>query len=104
MAKQIDLVLCNPPYVTSESSELNQTDIQASWAGGRSDGRSLTDELISMLPKFLSERGRCYLVVEQCNKPSEVVKFSEDLGLRCDLVLKRRAGRELLFIYKITKK
>lgn len=101
---KVDLLMCNPPYVatTEEEAEAGKSakDIYASWAGG-SSGRSLTDKLIKMLPSILSASGAAYILLEQCNRPEEVMKFAEANGLKTNVVVKRRAGREMLSVIKL---
>ena len=31
----VDVLVCNPPYVTTEQSELGGTGLTAAWAGGK---------------------------------------------------------------------
>lgn len=96
----VDLLVCNPPYVETFESETDKNDIFASWAGGK-NGRKLTDRLIENLPKILSQSGVAYIVLEQCNKPESVMKMVQNLGLKGQIVLSRRAGREFLSVAKI---
>ena len=77
-------------------------DIFASWAGGV-QGRNLTDNLIEKLPTLLSDQGCAYIVLEQCNHPDEVKDKVENLQLKADFVLSRRAGREFLRILKVKR-
>jgi release factor glutamine methyltransferase len=99
----VDVLVCNPPYVETGQEETGTVGISAAWAGGQF-GRDLTDRVVALCAVVLSERmGRCYLVVEQCNKPDRVVEFANRLGLDCSEVVKRRAGRELLYVYKIER-
>ncbi len=98
-----DVVVCNPPYVsTSEEERAGAAGLRAAWAGG-AGGRSVTDLLVSALPEVLSERGRCYLVVEQCNDPEEVVGLAQRQKLEAEVVMRRRAGREVLHVCKISR-
>ena len=103
------LVICNPPYVTTSDEELRTvkqaspatTGIYSSWAGGKLGRSSVTDNLIRLLPKILSQKGVCYIVVEQCNQPKDLAEFAKICGLQSSLILKRRAGRELLSVMKL---
>jgi len=105
---KVDLLLCNPPYVATTEDEyvasLDRKDVKAAWAGGR-DGRRMTDVLIASLPDLLAKpNGAAYIVLEQCNKPDEVARFAEKFCLAQKIVMQRRAGRELLFVMKLTLK
>ena len=97
----VDLLVCNPPYVATNSDEIGHNDINASWAGG-SLGRNLTDQLIKTLPKILSKRGGCaYIVLEQCNYPESVLELAKSLNMSAEFIISRRAGREFLYVMKI---
>ena len=108
---KIDLVVCNPPYVVTSDEELinvkiNKTGrygIDTSWAGGQQGCASVTNSLVEALPQILSPKGACYLVLEQSNKPDDIGRYAESLGLNPSIIMKRRAGRELLFVMKLTK-
>jgi len=99
---KVDVLLCNPPYVATDADEVGQCDISAAWAGGR-DGNTLTDSLISQLDGLLSPAGLAYLVLEQCNRPDQVIGRVRGQGLGCRKVLERRAGRELLTVVRIDR-
>lgn len=97
----VDILLCNPPYVKTEEKDTESADITASWAGGKL-GRNVTDRVIQILPKVLSTKGVAYIVLEQCNEPDKVIQFAETQGLDCEKVLERRAGREVLSVIKFS--
>ncbi|TRY63045.1 hypothetical protein TCAL_07689 [Tigriopus californicus] len=100
---QVDVLLCNPPYVTTSECETGQDDLGASWAGG-AQGLGLTNRVLELLPDLLSEFGVCFMVYEQCNRPEETLAAQvSDLNLKAQCILKRRCGRELLYVYKFTK-
>ncbi len=97
----VDVVICNPPYVATVSDETGTDGIAAAWAGG-DRGRDLTDRVIDLCPSILSkDTGRCYMMVEQCNRPDEVREYAVSKGLKCTELVKRRCGRELLQVLKI---
>jgi len=105
LKSKVDLVLCNPPYVATSNEEygdsLDSKNVKAAWAGG-DDGRNMTDQLIAQLPNLLTPNGAAYIVLEQCNKPESVAAFAEKNGLVQKITMQRRAGRELLFVMKLT--
>ena len=70
----VDILVCNPPYVATETTETGQTDLQAAWAGG-TDGMNVTREVIDSLDGLLTESGVAYIVLEQCNKPASVCQY-----------------------------
>ena len=93
---------CVAMLTVTVSDEVGQCDISAAWAGGR-DGNTLTDSLISQLDGLLSPAGLAYLVLEQCNRPDQVIGRVRGQGLGCRKVLERRAGRELLTVVRIDR-
>jgi len=100
---KVDLLLCNPPYVATDEEEVGGQGLSAAWAGGHR-GLGVTQAVIEQLRDVLSPLGLAYVVVEQCNKPDEVLKDVEERGLDCKVVLERRAGRELLKILRISRR
>ena len=99
----VDLLICNPPYVETQEQEEGSDDIRASWAGG-AVGRSLTDRVLSLLPRLLSKNGFSLIVLEQCNKPLDLMKEAgEKFDLKSSIVLQRRAGREFLSVVKFSR-
>ncbi|KNC85726.1 methylase [Sphaeroforma arctica JP610] len=100
---QVDVLLFNPPYVPTPPEEVGSTGIEASWAGGK-DGREVTDRLLPLVPRLLSETGVFYLVVLPENKPDEITEILEKLGLCCMCeVLTRKSGPERLSILRYTR-
>lgn len=95
IAEGFDVVLFNPPYVPTSMEELqdaiDQKDvITAAWCGGPR-GRVVLDRFIAMLPRYLSRRGYCYLVLIRENDEADVVAAVEaafrthaGLGGDCD--------------------
>ena len=86
----MDLLLCNPPYVSTSDDETGDTDIRAAWAGG-ADGLLVTAEVVDHLVTLLSQSVVAYIVLEKCNNPALVQQHVENLGLSCETVITRRA-------------
>eukprot|EP00095_Tigriopus_kingsejongensis_P011053 snap_masked-scaffold23_size669530-processed-gene-1.7 protein:Tk11053 transcript:snap_masked-scaffold23_size669530-processed-gene-1.7-mRNA-1 annotation:"hypothetical protein CAPTEDRAFT_164291" len=103
LAGQVDIFLCNPPYVATFDAETGSHDLAAAWAGG-SRGLDLTWRLLEALPRLLSPTGVAYLVLEQCNQPERLEAQARALGLNHVVVLRRRAGRELLSVLKLARR
>lgn len=106
----VDVLLFNPPYVPTEPAEVDETQrdaaIGATWAGG-DRGMAVTDRVLEQLPRILSPTGgRMYLVAVSGNRPGEMVKrINEgDDGFEAEIVLERRAGRERLYVLRITRR
>ncbi|KAJ6262930.1 hypothetical protein Dda_1488 [Drechslerella dactyloides] len=121
----VDILVFNPPYVpTAESPSLtplrgatqkvvvnprNQDDyameeylLSLTYAGGEK-GMQTTDRLLDNLHEVLSDRGVLYLLLCAGNRPPEVVERVEGLGRgwRMEQVIERRAGWEILSIWRI---
>ncbi|KAF3916269.1 hypothetical protein ABW21_db0201954 [Orbilia brochopaga] len=121
----VDILVFNPPYVpTSEFPSLtplrgaaqkvlvnprNEEDyameeylLSLTYAGGEK-GMQTTDRLLDNLHEVLSERGVLYLLLCAGNRPAEVVERVESLGhgWRMELVIERRAGWEILSIWRV---
>lgn len=111
------MLLFNPPYVPTtdeeEAQAQSQRGIASSWAGGVL-GTRLVDDLVSpdlddaesksLLEKVLAPGGLFYLVAIAQNNPEGLVdRLKQSSLLDADIVLKRRAGREHLFIIRATK-
>jgi release factor glutamine methyltransferase len=100
--KIIDLLIFNPPYVPTEDIEVASSKIAHTWAGG-CRGRQVMDRLFPLIPDLLSDKGVFYLVLVEENDPNEVMKIFEKKGFICEIVKKRIAGRERLFVLRISK-
>ncbi|KAI9338544.1 S-adenosyl-L-methionine-dependent methyltransferase [Obelidium mucronatum] len=103
LAKAVDVLIFNPPYVVTPSSEVGSSGIEASWAGGV-DGREVLDKFIPTIEGLLSEKGLFYLVTVKENKPAEIMQHMKDVyGLFSKVVLSRRAGIEGLSIIRFSR-
>ncbi|KAF9786059.1 S-adenosyl-L-methionine-dependent methyltransferase [Thelephora terrestris] len=106
LRNSVDLLIFNPPYVPTESTESQEGQkhgqISGSWAGGF-DGMEVTNTLLDESKTLLSANGRFYLVaIKQNNIPDISQKLSE-CGMTTETVLQRRAGREHLFVLRISR-
>mmetsp|Transcript_22100 Transcript_22100/g.30831 ORF Transcript_22100/g.30831 Transcript_22100/m.30831 type:complete len:257 (+) Transcript_22100:16-786(+) len=95
------------PLIAEAISQLKNSGaktvgISASWAGGE-NGRQVTDRVLAQVKELLSEKGCFYLVALTENKPSEIVKMMKAEGFEHKVVLKRRAGIELLSIIRFQR-
>lgn len=105
LEESVDLLIFNPPYVPTTNEEVEEgalNQLYLSWAGGH-HGRRLTDIFVhSYIPRLLSKPyGVAYLVALESNKPLDLLELlSDKYHIRGTVVLKRKAGTELLSIIK----
>jgi len=98
---QVDVLVCNPPYVPSLPEEVGGSRLSASWAGGFR-GREIIDRMLPQVPQLLSRHGVFYLVLIASNDVAEVMRNMEALGLSAQVALVRNADEERLIIVKAT--
>lgn len=111
----LDVLLFNPPYVPTDDDEVTGAGcevrdmITAAWAGG-TDGRVVIDRFLPLIQGLLRRPtgrardvgGRCYMVLVQENRPSQLIAHMRDTyDLDCTIVLSRRAKNELLHIVRM---
>ena len=70
----VDILLCNPPYVATETEETGGQGLTAAWAGGE-EGMKVTRQVLDSLEQLLSPKGAAYIVLEQCNQPASVRQY-----------------------------
>lgn len=102
LSNKIDLLICNPPYVQTDEHEIpdktSASHISSSWAGGP-DGMNLTRRFVSLVPDLLSPNGVFYLLLSHNdNDVDAVVKQLQDLGVRSEIRISRKCGREHLSV------
>ncbi|TIA88932.1 hypothetical protein E3P99_02302 [Wallemia hederae] len=104
LERSVDLLLFNPPYVPTEEEEYSQSQLTkqlSSALSGGNLGMELTELVLSRLDTLLSPNGALYLVAIRQNKPEEICQRLNDTGnFTASILLKRRAGIELLHIIK----
>ncbi|XP_019747084.1 methyltransferase N6AMT1 isoform X2 [Hippocampus comes] len=97
LSGQVDVLLFNPPYVVTPSSEVGSKGIEAAWAGGRR-GREVTNRFLPIVSQLLSSRGLFYLVTIAENDPEEIIQTLSGYGLQGKPHLSTRAGNERLTV------
>eukprot|EP00518_Triparma_eleuthera_P012900 CAMPEP_0182469460 /NCGR_PEP_ID=MMETSP1319-20130603/17120_1 /TAXON_ID=172717 /ORGANISM="Bolidomonas pacifica, Strain RCC208" /LENGTH=216 /DNA_ID=CAMNT_0024669769 /DNA_START=211 /DNA_END=857 /DNA_ORIENTATION=- len=71
---ELDLLIFNPPYVPTPSSEISGSGIEVSWAGGV-DGREVIDRALPIIKAGVAEGGVVLMILVDENKPEEVIKM-----------------------------
>ena len=102
LQNMVDVLVFNPPYVVTPSDEVGSKSLEAAWAGGI-DGREVIDRFLPIAANMISRNGVMYMVLIDKNKPEEVKNDMEVLGLKGEIVVKRKAGIENLMIMKFKK-
>ncbi|CAK1584277.1 unnamed protein product [Parnassius mnemosyne] len=102
IGNKFDIIIFNPPYVVTESKECGGCDITASWAGGVK-GREITDRLLDMIPKILTDEGIFYLLLIEENIPNEVITIMLKYGYKSEIVMRRRVRNEDQLVLKFYK-
>lgn len=89
----IDILLFNPPYVVTPTSEISGNGIEVSWAGGI-DGREVIDDFLERVDAIMSPNGVVYLIVVNENRPKEILELMEKRGWESRQIKYRVAGNE----------
>lgn len=82
LARQVDLLVFNPPYVPTPASEVGSNGIQAAWAGG-DRGRQVIDRVLPFALELLSDRGTFFMVTVHENDPQGAPITKQECGARC---------------------
>lgn len=100
-----DVVTFNPPYVATESSEVNvrRGDITAAWAGGHA-GAEVIHQFIDQLPRILSNNGYVYLLAEKTNDIPDLQRRLASRGFTSVILLEKRRRNEKLSILRCCRK
>lgn len=110
-AKQVDILVFNPPYVPAEEvpevpTKREETDqwLDLALLGGK-DGMVITQKVIDQLDTILSPKGVAYILFCARNNPEELVsKIIESQPWDIELVEHRKAGWEVLSVYRFSRK
>lgn len=108
--RQCDVLVFNPPYVPSEivPNIPSKPDNTYQWLElallGGNDGMDVTWNILNNLSTILSQNGVAYILFCARNKPMSVVKLMESKNFIVELVKHRKAGWEILSVYKFYRK
>jgi release factor glutamine methyltransferase len=100
---ELDVILCNPPYVPAARDELAGDPLVAAYAGGLPDGREVTDAVVALAARSLKVGGVLWLLLDERNKPQDVRNMANELGLQGVEVGRRKIPGELLSVWRYTK-
>ncbi|XP_066582196.1 methyltransferase N6AMT1 [Prorops nasuta] len=100
----IDIVVFNPPYVVTSSSEVTDVNsIYKAWAGGK-HGREVMERVFKNIPQLLSDSGIFYLLVIKENEPEQIIETFRKLNMKGDIILERKIRGEHLYVLRFRKK
>lgn len=99
LARSVDVMVVNPPYVPTPEDEVGCSGIASSWAGGE-NGRTVIDKILPIADRLLSDRGWLYMVTLTANEPSEICLDMRKKGYSSRIVLQRSTEEESLHILK----
>ena len=96
-----DLIVFNPPYVPTPDAETERRGIHAAWAGGLA-GRHIIDAFLRRAILVLSSHPcEILIVLIEENKPHEIISWMRGLHFVAEVVLRRRADQEMLYVLSI---
>eukprot|EP00033_Pygsuia_biforma_P004424 GCRY01004848.1.p1 GENE.GCRY01004848.1~~GCRY01004848.1.p1 ORF type:complete len:219 (+),score=43.38 GCRY01004848.1:192-848(+) len=98
----VDVLVFNPPYVPSDSEEIEKDYFARAYAGGV-DGREVIDKVLPMLGALLSPTGVGYMILMEENKPDEIQQYFQNLGINAKIIASRGNPLERLHVMKIVK-
>ncbi|CAF3725801.1 unnamed protein product [Rotaria sordida] len=96
LSSKVDLILFNPPYVPTETSDVKEV-IERTYAGGK-QGIEVIEKAIEQASRLLSSKGLFYMVALEENNFDTLKELANQVGLNIDIILKRRTLIERLFV------
>lgn len=99
LAKCVDVMMVNPPYVPTPEEEVGCRGIASSWAGGE-NGRRVIDRILPVADNLLSDKGWLYMVTFTANNPVELCVQMRKKGYASQIILQRSTEEESLHIIK----
>ncbi|UJR15604.1 hypothetical protein I4U23_002540 [Adineta vaga] len=102
LSSKVDLLLFNPPYVPTETSDVKEV-IDRTYAGGE-QGNEVIQRSIEQAGRLLSPNGLFYMVALEENDFDTISEFGNQNGLSAEIVLKRRTLIERLFVVEFQRK
>jgi release factor glutamine methyltransferase len=101
--EEFDLIIFNPPYVSSNNVP-KDNEIERLATDGGSFGRAIILKFLKELKEHLSDNGACYLLISSFNNPHYIFKQIIKYNLCYKVLRERNIFFEKLIILKITNK
>lgn len=99
LARSVDVMVVNPPYVPTPEEEVGCYGIASAWAGGE-NGRSVINRILPVADNLLSDKGWLYLVTLSANNPLELCLQMRKKGYASRIILQRSTEEESLHVIK----
>lgn len=105
----VDVLIFNPPYVPTERVPVDRGlgDSDDGWVDfaldGGVDGMEVTSRVLERLDAYLSAEGVAYILFCANNHPERLVEGMRAHGFASAKIAERRAGRELLSVYRYSR-
>ena len=101
LSSQVDLIVFNPPYVPTETSDVSEV-IERTYAGGK-HGIEVIEKAIEQAGRLLAKNGLFYLLALEENGFDRLKEMAERHRMKIELVMKRRTLIERLFVVQLEK-
>ncbi len=101
LSSKVDLLLFNPPYVPTETSDVKEV-IERTYAGGK-QGIEVIEKAIEQASRLLSPKGLFYMIALEENNFETIQQLAKEVGLTSEIVLKRRTLIERLFVVQFRR-
>lgn len=102
LSSKVDLLLFNPPYVPTETSDVKEV-IERTYAGGK-QGIEVIEKAIEQASRLLSPQGLFYMIALEENDFETLQRLANQVGLQVEIVMKRRTLIERLFVVEFRRK
>jgi release factor glutamine methyltransferase len=108
---KFDLILFNPPYLPSEETDgkilMKKPELKTvskMWNGLGRRGRKIIDRFLNELKIRLQKDGQALLVQSSINDLEKTLSLTEKMGLKCQILAKKKLFFEELSTIKIKQK
>jgi release factor glutamine methyltransferase len=108
---KFNLILFNPPYLPSEKRDENLfletpelKTVSKTWNGLGPKGRKIIDKFLNELNIRLQKEEQAFLVHSSINDLEKTLTLTEKMGLKCEIISKKKLFFEELYIIKIKQK
>lgn len=105
------LILFNPPYLPSEKKDekilMEKPELKTvskTWNGLGLRGRKIIDRFLNQLKTRLRKDAQAFLVHSSINDLEKTLTLTEKMGLKCEIIAKKKLFFEELYIIKIKQK